>query len=62
MIDKYARRKLSRSAWLAAALTLLLAGCAESGAGYGSSSAAGYASPDPYHYRINQRAQAVQVG
>jgi hypothetical protein len=58
MIDRYAPRRLRRAAWLAAALTLALAGCAQSGIGYGSSSAAGYASPDPYHYRCTGNCQA----
>ncbi|HJT08195.1 MAG TPA: hypothetical protein VJ747_14780 [Stellaceae bacterium] len=58
MIDKHARRQLRRSAWLAGALTLVLAGCVQADGGYGSSSAAGYASPDPYHYRCTGNCQA----
>lgn len=58
MIDRYARRRLTRCAWLAAALTVLLAGCAQSGAGYGSSSPAAYSSPNPYHYRCTGNCQA----
>ena len=59
MINGYAHRRLSRGAWLAAALALALAGCAQSGGGYGSStSSAGYASPDPYHYRCTGNCQA----
>jgi hypothetical protein len=59
MIDRQVHRRLVRGAWLAAALTLALAGCAQSGAGYGNSSpAAGYASPDPYHYRCAGNCQA----
>ena len=58
MINRHARRRSARGAWLAAALTLVLAGCAQSGVGYGSSSATGYASPDPYHYRCTGNCQA----
>lgn len=58
MIDRYAHRRSSRGTWLAAALALAVAGCAQSGAGYGSSSAAGYASPDPYHYRCTGNCRA----
>ncbi|HWG80450.1 MAG TPA: hypothetical protein VN681_11780 [Stellaceae bacterium] len=58
MIDRYAHRRSTRRAWLAAALSLALAGCAQSGLGYGSSSSAGYASPDPYHYRCTGNCQA----
>ena len=58
MIDTRARRRLTRGTWLAAALTLLLAGCAQSGVGYGSSSGVGYSSPDPYHYRCTGNCQA----
>lgn len=58
MIDRYARRGLARSFWLAAALTLALAGCVDAGAGSGSSSPAAYGSPDPYHYRCTGNCQA----
>jgi hypothetical protein len=58
MTDRYARRSVARGAWIAAALTLALAGCVQSDAGYGSSSSAGYASPDPYHYHCSGNCQA----
>jgi len=58
MTERYGRLGLTRAAWLAAALTLALAGCVQAGAGYGSSSAGGYASPDPYHYRCTGNCQA----
>jgi hypothetical protein len=58
MIDRHARRRVTRGAWLAAALALTLAGCAQSGAGYGSSSPAAYGSSDPYHYRCTGNCQA----
>jgi hypothetical protein len=58
MIDRQAHRRLVRGAWLAAALTLALAGCVQSGAGYGGSSPAGYGSYDPYHYRCTGNCQA----
>ena len=58
MIDRYARRKLRRGAWLAAALSLTLAGCVEAGGGYGSSSPGAYGSFDPYHYRCTGNCQA----
>ena len=58
MIGRHARRKTSRGAWLAAALTLALAGCAQAGDGYGSSSPAAYGSSDPYHYRCTGNCQA----
>lgn len=61
MTEGCACRKTTSPAWLAAAMAALtLAGCAQS-AGYGSSTpSAGYASPDPYHYRCsaNCRGQA----
>ena len=61
MIDRYAHRRLPRGAWLAAAVfALALAGCAQyDGGGYGSSTpSAGYASPNPYHYRCTGNCQA----
>jgi hypothetical protein len=58
MIDRQAHRRLARGAWLAAALTLALAGCVQNGAGYGSSSPAAYGSSDPYHYRCTGNCQA----
>lgn len=58
MIDRHARRRMAHGAWLAAALTLILAGCAQPGAGYGSSLGVGYSSPDPYHYRCTGNCQA----
>jgi hypothetical protein len=57
MTERYARLGSTRAAWLAAALTLALAGCAQAGAGYGSSSPAAYGS-DPYHYRCTGNCQA----
>jgi hypothetical protein len=58
MIERHAHRRWARGAWLATALAVALAGCVQSGAGYGSSAAAGYASPDPYHYRCTGNCQA----
>ena len=59
MTDRYARLGSARSLWLAAMLTLVLAGCGDAGAGYyGSSSPAAYGSPDPYHYRCTGNCQA----
>jgi hypothetical protein len=61
MTQGYPCRWTARAAWLAAALgAMTLAGCAQS-AGYGGSvPSAGYAAPDPYHYRCsaNCRGQA----
>lgn len=58
MTDRFAHPGLARSLWLAAAVMLALAGCVDAGGGYGSSSPAGYASPDPYHYRCTGNCQA----
>ncbi|HKW52752.1 MAG TPA: hypothetical protein VJO12_03610 [Stellaceae bacterium] len=59
MIDRQAHRRLVRGAWLAAALTLALAGCVQADPGYGSTSpAAGYGAYNPYHYRCTGNCQA----
>jgi hypothetical protein len=59
MINPFANRKISTGAWLSAAVALILAGCVQSGSGYGSTApAVGYSSPDPYHYRCTGNCQA----
>jgi hypothetical protein len=56
MSNRYAKRKIMRGTGLAAALAVILAGCAQSGVGSGSTSR--YSAPDPYHYRCTGNCQA----